>query len=94
MIPWNVLKTYPKLIKTLLLDWRQSSARALGLLNQSNATHKSLTSIPPYPRGIAIDLCAGSADAENTLKCYKKAGEGGLARFLATKLCGVREPRK
>jgi hypothetical protein len=46
------------------------------------------------PRGIAIDLCAGSADAENTLKCYKKAGERGLARFLATTLCGVRVPTK
>lgn len=46
------------------------------------------------PRGIAIDLCAGSTDAGNTLKCYKKAGEGGLARFLATRLCGVREPSK
>jgi len=44
-------------------------------------------------RGIAIDLCAGSANAENTLKCYEKAGEGGLARFLATTLCGVREPK-
>ena len=46
------------------------------------------------PRGIAIDLCAGSADAEKTLNCYKKAGERGLARFLATKLCGAREPTK
>ena len=45
------------------------------------------------PRGIAIDLCAGSANAENTLKCYEKAGERGLARFLATTLCGVREPK-
>ena len=44
-------------------------------------------------RGIAIDLCAGSANAENTLKCYEKAGERGLARFLATTLCGVREPK-
>jgi hypothetical protein len=43
------------------------------------------------PRGIAIDLCAGSTNAENTLKCYKKAGERSLARFLATRLCGVRE---
>ena len=42
-------------------------------------------------RGIAIDLCAGSANAENTLKCYEKAG---LARFLATRLCGVREPNR
>lgn len=46
------------------------------------------------PRGIAIDLCAGSADAGNTLQCYKKASERGLARFLATRLCGVREPSK
>ena len=46
------------------------------------------------PRGIAIDLCAGSADAGNTLKCYKKASESGLARFLATRLCGVRESRE
>ena len=45
------------------------------------------------PRGIAIDLCAGSANAENTLKCYEKASESGLARFLATTLCGVREPK-
>jgi hypothetical protein len=45
------------------------------------------------PRGIAIDLCAGSANAENTLKCYEKAGERGLVRFLATTLCGVREPK-
>ena len=45
------------------------------------------------PRGIAIDLCAGSSDAETTLKCYKKAGERGLARFLATRLCAVREPQ-
>ena len=45
------------------------------------------------PRGIAVDLCAGSSNAENTLKCYEKAGESGLARFLATTLCGVREPK-
>jgi hypothetical protein len=43
------------------------------------------------PRGIAIDLCAGSANAENTVKCYGKASERGLARFLAARLCGVRE---
>ena len=46
------------------------------------------------PREIAIDLCAGSTNAENTLKCYEKAAERGLARFLATRLCGVREPIK
>ena len=46
------------------------------------------------PRGIAIDLCAGSANAENTLKCYEKAAERGLARFLAVRLCGVREPNR
>jgi hypothetical protein len=43
------------------------------------------------PRGIAINLCAGSANAKNTLKCYKNAGERrNLVRFLATRLCGVR----
>ena len=46
---------------------------------------------PSIPRGIAIDLCAGSANAENTVKCYGKASERGLARFLAARLCGVRE---
>ena len=44
-------------------------------------------------RGIAIDLCAGSTNAENTVNCYKKAGERGLVRFLATRLCAVREPQ-
>lgn len=41
--------THPKLIRTLLPDWRRSSARALGLLSQSNATHKFLAFIPAYP---------------------------------------------
>src|SRR6516164_8094597 len=49
MILWTVLKTHPKLIRTLVLDWRRSSARALGLLSQSNATHRFLVLIPPYP---------------------------------------------
>ena len=47
------------------------------------------------PRGIAVDLCAGSSNAENTIKCYAEAGKRrSLARFLATRLCGVRESRE
>ena len=56
--------------------------------------YAQVSNIYPIPRGIAIDLCAGSANAENTLKCYEKAGERGLARFLATRLCAVREPKE
>ena len=48
------------------------------------------------PRGIAVDLCAGSSNAENTIKCYAEAmgKRRSLARFLATRLCGVREPNR
>ncbi|MFK5948974.1 MAG: hypothetical protein QM500_09435 [Methylococcales bacterium] len=44
-------------------------------------------------RGIAIELCAGSVSAENTLKCYAKSGDRKLSRGLATQLCGVKVPK-
>jgi len=47
------------------------------------------------PRGIAIDLCAGSTNAKNTISCYRKAmGDRRLIRALATTLCGAKKQER
>ena len=46
------------------------------------------------PRGIAIDLCAGSTNAKDTVSCYGKAADRGLNRGLATTLCGAKKQER
>jgi hypothetical protein len=47
------------------------------------------------PRFIAIDLCAGSTNAKNTVSCYRKAmGDRGLNRGQATTLCGAKKQER
>jgi|ERR1700747_735957 hypothetical protein len=88
--PLDCLKDVSKVDKDIIVGlatrlcsgaWTAEPVKCYAQVSQVDTT---------IPRGIAIDLCAGSADAEHTLKCYKKAGDNGLARFLATTLCGVR----
>jgi hypothetical protein len=44
------------------------------------------------PKGIAIDLCAGSVNGEKTVKCYVQAGKDRkLNRGLSTTLCGAKK---
>lgn len=40
------------------------------------------------PCGLAVELWAGSVDAEKTLDCYARSEETGLNRELAITLCG------
>ena len=40
-------------------------------------------------RGLAIDLCSESTNAQNTINCYVNAGNAGMSRGAASKLCGI-----
>lgn len=51
-----------------------------------------VSKVDEIPRGIAIDLCAGSVSAENTVACYIKAAtERKLNRGLSMTLCGAKK---